>query len=156
MTRAEGLAERLARLEAKQQVGELLARYARMVDAADLDALRELFDPQIAWISPGRVELEGIDAVAAYYADWYASPYRDTRHHISNVTIVVSDDAAEATAESYYLELASYEELSVVGYGNYRDVFRKDEQGRWRIVFRKHSGRKGQCLGIRVCLCQLQ
>lgn len=131
------LEERIAQLEAREGVRDLLARYVRMVDGADLSALRELFARDVTWVSPGRVELSGLDAVAEYYANWFASPYRDTRHHVVNELIEVADDAGRATASSYYLELAAYDELSVVGFGGYRDVCERDGHGRWRIVHKE-------------------
>jgi uncharacterized protein (TIGR02246 family) len=131
------LAARVAALEAREGVRELLARYVRMVDGADMDALRELFAPDVTWVSPGRVTLDGLDAVAGYYADWFASPYRGTRHHLVNERIEVAGDGGRATAASYYLELAAYEELSIVGFGNYLDVCEREDDGRWRIAHKE-------------------
>ena len=131
------LEERIALLEAREGVRELLARYVRMVDGADLSALRELFARDVTWVSPGRVKLSGLDEVAAYYADWFASSYRDTRHHVANVLIDVADGAGRATASSYYLELAAYDDLSIVGFGDYRDVCEREDDGRWRIVHKE-------------------
>lgn len=124
MTEGGGEAGRLVALEARAEVEEVLTRYARAVDAADLDAITDIFAPEIVWDSPGRVRLEGIEAVAEYYANWFASPYRDTRHHVTNLAIDVGAGGEDARVESYYLELASYDKLSIVGYGNYRDVCR--------------------------------
>jgi uncharacterized protein (TIGR02246 family) len=129
-----GLEARVRALEAREAVRDLLGRYVRAVDAADREALPELFAPDATWVSPGRAQLDGIDEIVRYYSDWFDSPFRDTRHHVCNVVVEVADDARSATADGYYLELASYDDLSIVGFGSYRDVCRCGEDGRWEIA----------------------
>lgn len=129
-----GLEDRVRALEAREAVRDLLGRYVRAVDAADREALPGLFAPDATWVSPGRARLEGIDEIVRYYGDWFDSSFRDSRHHVCNVVIEVDDDAQGATAGGYYLELASYDELSIVGFGEYRDVCRRRADGRWEIA----------------------
>ena len=131
------LEARIALLEAREGVRDLLARYARMVDAADVIALRELFAADATWVSPGRAEVSGLEEIAGYYENWFASPYRGTRHHIANTAIEVDAGADRATATSYYLELAAYDDLSIIGFGNYRDLCGRGEGGRWRILHKE-------------------
>lgn len=66
MTEEESLERRIARLEARAEIAELLARYAFLIDDHDFEALGELFAPDARFGSPGSAHA-GRDAIVAYY-----------------------------------------------------------------------------------------
>jgi len=124
---------RLRQLEARAAVQDLLGAYADAVDRQDVEALGLLFADDVEWVSPGRAEASGRAAVLDYYAAWFASPYRGSRHHVSNVVVGVAADGLEATARAYFFEVVAHGDASLVGWGNYVDVCAPDPDGRWRI-----------------------
>ena len=62
----ESLDRRIARLEARAEIAELLARYAFLIDDHEFDALGELFTPDARFGSPGSTHV-GREAIVANY-----------------------------------------------------------------------------------------
>src|SRR3984885_1816346 len=62
----ESLEPRIARLESRAEIGELLTRYALLIDDHDFDALGELFAPDARFGSPGSTHA-GREAIVANY-----------------------------------------------------------------------------------------
>lgn len=125
----EALARRLRRLEDLESVRGVLLAYPAAVDGRDLDALRRLFHPDAHLLS--RSDVHGRDAVLDYFARFFASGWRDTRHYVAN--LVVGVDGDEATATSYYHQTAVVDGQSVIGWGTYRDRLARTDEG-WRIT----------------------
>ena len=63
---AESLERRIARLESRAEIAELLARYAFLIDDHEFDALGELFTPDARFGSPGSTHT-GREAIVANY-----------------------------------------------------------------------------------------
>ena len=62
----ESVERRIARLEARAEIAELLARYAFLIDDHEFDALGELFAPDARFGSPGSTHV-GREAIVANY-----------------------------------------------------------------------------------------
>jgi hypothetical protein len=95
----------LARLVAKQDVADLLARYLRSIDRGDVEGLRACY-------LPGATEDHGgvFTGDAQAYVDSVAATLVHPRavgsHALTNVLVEVGDDATTAVAESYVLAFA--------------------------------------------------
>jgi hypothetical protein len=122
--------ERLARLEAAEDVRRLIVGYATACDAQDPEMLRPIFASDVVLTAPG-LSLSGAEAVLSFYADVWASTPVARRHFITNTSInELTPDQAEAT--SYFLFVSSAESIPKVGWGTYRDTFARREG---RLVF---------------------
>jgi SnoaL-like domain len=133
----EGLAARQARTEAREQITEVLHRYARGWDREDEAAIRDCFWPE---------STHQHGAFKGLSQDFVAASYKATRHvklmshMITNVSIEV--DGARALAESYFFAL--HRRPSKTGPGNvdwilkgrYLDRFER-RGDTWKIVHRR-------------------
>ncbi len=126
---SEGLVRRLQRLEDLECVRGVLLAYPAAVDGQDLEALRRLFHTDVHLVS--RSDVHGREAALDYFARFFASNWRDTRHYVAN--LVVGVDGDEATATSYYHQTAVVDGQSVIGWGTYRDRVARTDQG-WQIT----------------------
>jgi ketosteroid isomerase-like protein len=122
--------ERVARLEAIEEVRATMARYVRAVDEDGLGALAAVLAPEVVLRNP--TAHEGRDAVLAYYRTFFESGVTVSRHHTANVVVELeSPDRARFSA--YFLVLIGRGGRSYVGWGNYRDVLER-RAGHWLIV----------------------
>jgi len=124
--------------EAHEAIRNLLGRYCELMDAAEWDALGDLF-AGAALVGPGgAVVADGAVAVAALYERGTklhnGSPR--TRHVTSNTIIDV--DGETATARSAYVVFQSADgfPLQPIITGRYQDSF-LCEAGRWRFARRQ-------------------
>ena len=125
--------ERLARLEAKDAIRELKARYAQACDAGfDLDALRQLFAPEAVFDAGEFGRFDGRDAILAYYAT-VPDAISWGLHYIAGPTITVSDDLQTAEGTWYFLQPATMADRAVWIMGTYRDAYRRDDD-EWRFA----------------------
>lgn len=122
--------ERLAKLEAKDAIRELKARYAQVCDSGfDLDELRGLFASDAVFDAGGFGRFDGRDAILEYYAT-VPDAISWGLHYIAGSTIAVSDDAQTAHGTWYFLQPATMAERAVWIMGTYRDEYRRDG-GEW-------------------------
>ncbi len=126
--------QRIADLLAKQEITEVLYRYSRATDRADLDLLRSVFHPNAhddhgMYVGP----IEGL--IERWKTPSRAYPI--TQHAISNILIDL--DGAAANVESYFNAVhrkkdatGAWDELLR---GRYLDRF-EQRDGVWRIAKR--------------------
>ena len=122
-----------------EAIRALIHRYAELIDLGDLNAVAALFTHG-TWSSPGRgTPLRGAEQVRhAYDGVILYDGIPSTKHVISNVTIEVADDAATATARSYFTVLQARPDLPLqpIIAGRYHDRFERAD-GRWRFADRQ-------------------
>jgi len=116
------------------QVGNLIARYAELIDAGDFDGLGELLGRASvgAVDSPGL--LTGRDALARLFTSTtrrYPDGTPGTKHVTTNLILDVDEEAGTASARSYFTVLQAVPGLPLqpIVAGRYRDRFERDETG---------------------------
>lgn len=130
--------DRLDRLEAAEAIRNLKARYFRLMDTKQWDALRHLFAADLKVVTPeGAIYVEGGDAYAA-----------SLRHSLENAVschqglvgeIEVHDDgtASAVWAMQDVIEWADAHPRTgwkaILGRGHYHETYRV-EDGAWRIA----------------------
>ena len=124
------LEERLARLEACEEIRNLVARYAVLIDARDLDALVELFVDDVRVTR----QLRGREAMRELI-DGLVSQFTTSVHFVGAQTLdFVDEDHAEGVV--YCKAEHEYGEQWIVMAIQYWDRYERRE-GRWLFVGRK-------------------
>lgn len=133
------LARRVARLEAREEIGELMAEYLYLADRdPDADKVAALFAEDAVWEPRGNFALEqepseGREAIRELFA---ALPQTMSfgAHYVTNAVIEVGADLETARGRWHTLELLTKEnptvELAAVAWYD-NDFVRVD--GRWRF-----------------------
>ncbi len=124
-------------LVAREEIRDLVARYAHHADAGRLDELVALFAEDGLLQIDDREPLRGRDAILAFLASTRSgaseSPAaRSIRHHVSSLRIDVSARDA-ATGSSYFLVVT---QRGPDHWGRYRDRYAVSE-GRWVFAARQ-------------------
>ncbi len=113
-------------------ITDILHAYCRALDEMDLDAIPALFTEDCVVSYGPRLESRGAARLAADLARLWR--WRRTSHHLSNVTVTVTGDAADAV--SYVLAWHEAPDgRTATLYGQYRDRLRRMPAG-WRIAAR--------------------
>ncbi len=100
--------ERLARLEARAEIGDLVARYAHGADRGNDPAImRTLFTPDATWSAAGFAALEGREAITKGLADIAASRVLWSIHFMVSPHIVLSPGGRSARCHWYLWELCT-------------------------------------------------
>lgn len=125
---------RLARLEARFAIQDVMYRYAECVDLARFEDLGALFRHGAIFAS-GEEPIRGADKVRRFYAATnkvHADGTLRTRHLASNPIIEVESGGARATARSYFVVLQATDAvpLQPIVAGRYHDRFHVVE-GEW-------------------------
>jgi hypothetical protein len=137
LTDLEALRAELQRLRDHEEIRQLLYRYARGVDRADLDLIRSVYaadgtDHHGAFDGPGRDFAQVVCDKATETWDTVGN------HHITNVLIEVDGD--QAKAEVYFLALHPHHRdgttLMAVMSGRYIDQLERAD-GKWGIKRRR-------------------
>jgi uncharacterized protein (TIGR02246 family) len=123
----------------EQEIRSVLARIAQLADMGELADYGRQFTEDAVWEMPGvpvkRGRAEIVAAGAARRASGEAGPGSHTRHAVG--TVAVTMDGDQAVADSYwqfYVDTASAPRLQLMGH--YRDTFRREVDGRWRLAQR--------------------
>jgi hypothetical protein len=130
--------DRLERLEAIEEIRSLKARYFRLMDTKQWDALRGVFASDLKVLTPeGQVYTEG--------GDTYAAALRNSLEHAISChqglagEVEVGEDGS-ASAIWAMQDVISWEDRhprtgwkSILGRGHYHETYRR-EGGRWRIA----------------------
>ncbi len=124
--------EKLDLLQSTQQIKQLPMRYGLAVDSRNIDALMELFVPdvQVGKDLRGRAELE----------KWYRkalSSIQRTIHLVGNHILSFSD-ADHATGVVYCRDEVESDGVWTLGHIQYWDTYERQE-GRWYFVRRRYT-----------------
>ncbi len=121
-----------------QEITALVHSYARLLDAGDVDAVVALFEHS-SWRSwPEGSNLHGSAAVRPVYEKLMArSAERQTKHLITNLSVVVDPDGSSASSHCCWTVLrgAPGKRIEIDLSGQYADAFEKVATG-WRFTDR--------------------
>lgn len=125
--------DRIEKLLARAEIGDLKSRYLRCLDAKDWTGLREVLHPDARLDHPQIGGHTGADAVV--HAVRERIGLRVTVHHGHNAEIRLT--GSHSALGWWALHSVSYDPergpaTATTGYGEYRDEFRRTEDG-WRI-----------------------
>ena len=129
----ESLARRIARLEARAEIAELLATYAFLIDDHDFEALGELFTPDARFGSPGSVQAGRENIVAFYRARGELYPV--SLHEARGFVLRFVDDGHAHGQVQGYSEQASGQHTVVTSF-RYADEYVR-LNGRWCFASRQ-------------------
>ena len=129
----EPLDRRIARLEARAEIAELLAQYAFLLDDHEFDALGDLFAPDARFGSPGSMHV-GRDAIVANYRA-LGEVYRVTLHEARGFVLEFADDDHARGEVLGFSEQASDQHTVVTSFRYADEYVRLD--GRWRFASRQ-------------------
>jgi 3-phenylpropionate/cinnamic acid dioxygenase small subunit len=126
--------------ESYQGITTLLFRYAEYMDAADFDAVAELFANAVLTNEGVDGEVRGGEAIARLYRRTnrvHDDGTLRTRHITTNVIVDIDEDAGSASARSAFvvLQQTSRLPLQAVVTGRYRDRFTR-RAGAWEFAQR--------------------
>lgn len=130
--------DRLDRLEAAEAIRNLKARYFRLIDTKQWDALRGLFTGGMQVVTPGgRVWMEGGDAYAASLRFGLESAVSCHQGLTGEIEVV---DAASARGIWAMQDVITWADRhpregwkAILGRGHYHETYRR-EDGEWRIA----------------------
>jgi uncharacterized protein (TIGR02246 family) len=126
------LAERLAVLEAKEEIRAFIAQYCALNDAlTEVDALVRLFAEDAVMRNPAGVH-EGRDAIHTYYRNFFDTGTLFARHHVVNQVITIVEPG-RARHDAYFIAMLGRDAQSKIVYGRYADTLVKRD-GRWQFV----------------------
>lgn len=130
------LEARIARLEARQAIADLVTMYAVACDEHDMDTLMDLFAEDAVFTSPsGLMMADGRSAIEEMFVNLFkvrGPAYHWTHDHIINVD---ANDPLKATGRIYSHAETSPHGVTSLAAMRYDDVYRC-ENGRWRFQSR--------------------
>jgi len=138
MTALPSAEERLARLEARAEISDLVARYAQGADRKNDPAiLGPLFADDAVWTAEGFGDLVGRDAIASGLAAIAAARVLWSIHYMVSPLVELAEDGRTARCHWYLWELCTLSEGtrptdSWFG-GWYESALAKTENG-WRFT----------------------
>jgi 3-phenylpropionate/cinnamic acid dioxygenase small subunit len=137
-----GLDDRIAALEAREAIRELIYAYGRALDTRDFVAFSALFAPQRGTWDGGFGSATGREAIfelmdeSIGHAD---QPVAPRSHHVfTNIQIEVDGDAATATTKWIFVVPSESGEPRWMYLGHYDDRFVR-EDGQWYFLLRRAS-----------------
>ena len=121
-------------------VGNLIARYAELIDAGDFDRVADLLGR--AAVGADGSLLSGRDAILALYTSTtrrYPDGTPGTKHMTTNLQLDVDDSTGAARARSYWMVFQAVPGLPLqpILAGRYHDVFARDDGG-WYFTERRY------------------
>ena len=139
--------------ESERQIRDLMLRYAELQDAADWDAIAELFADAdfeatsgVSWRGQEIADRRRVNVVT------YDDGTPRTKHLTTNLEIEVDEEHGTATAHSYYTILQATDDLPLqpIGAGRYVDRFQRVD-GEWRFAHRRsHLDLRGHFTEFRL------
>lgn len=123
--------QRLAVLEAKEEIRAFIAQYCALNDAlTEVDALVELFAQDAVMRNPAGTH-EGRDAIHTYYTNFFKGGTQFARHHVVNQVITI-ETQERARHDAYFIAALGRDGESKIVFGSYADTLVKQD-GRWRF-----------------------
>jgi 3-phenylpropionate/cinnamic acid dioxygenase small subunit len=123
--------------DAKQEIAEVLVRYATAIDRRDWQLFRTCFTVDVQADYGDIGTWDSADALAAYMATTHAD-MGHTMHRLSNVAISVDDDAATARTYVDVILMSPDGQTGINAVGFYDDALRCTGEG-WRITHRRFT-----------------
>ena len=131
-TRLAALERQQTFIQARQDLGQTIARYARSLDEQCDDDLAELFTDDVVLQSRPWTQRPLVGKPLALKAlRNYRRAFQCPRHFITNQQLAIND-AGTASGYAAWLVVQSREEQSYCGWGSYEWDFRY-EDGLWKI-----------------------
>ena len=128
--RVAALEEKVAELQAMEDIRKSIVTYARALDEGRPELLDDLFTSDaMLHTTPWGKPQHGKDKVIRTFTH-YLERFQNPRRYFANEEISVEGESAQAF--SYWLVTQEREGNSIIGWGTYRWDFRK-EDGRWKI-----------------------
>ena len=133
MSHDDHLERRLRRLEDREEIGELVARYGLVMDNRDVDAIHDLFTPDVEIRSgDGVMNVVGRDEAVAMFEGRFS--VLGPSNHFTHDRIITFDESDPDHARGLVL---SHAEMNRKGRAmltaiRYEDEYRRDET-RWRF-----------------------
>jgi len=127
--------QRLARLEAIEDIRQLKARYFQACDRKQPDIVRECFAPGPIDLRYGRIgTFSDREAMLAVFTELACQPHIVEMHHGQNPRIEVLDaDNATGTWGLYYYLIDTRRQTVTQLAGFYEDAYTRSD-GQWRIT----------------------
>jgi len=129
----QSLEVRIARLEARAQIQDLLVRYTLLIDEHEFEALGDLFASDARFGSPGSAHV-GRAAIVANYRK-LGELYPVTLHEARGSIIELVDDDHATGRVVGFSEQANAEHTVITSFRYYDDYARVD--GRWCFASRE-------------------
>jgi 3-phenylpropionate/cinnamic acid dioxygenase small subunit len=123
--------------EAKQDIADVLVRYATAIDRRDWGLFRTCFSPDVQADYGEIGTWASADAIAEYMAIAHAQ-MGHTMHRLSNFEIRVDDDAATARSYVDVILMSADGQTGLNAVGFYDDDLRCTGEG-WRITRRRFT-----------------
>jgi hypothetical protein len=115
-------------------IKRLKARYCRCVDERDWAGLRSLFTDDAAFESDALVNVSGPDEFVRQASAIVGDRTSVHQVHSPDIVLTGSYTASGVWSEDDYVEvLGSEGPIGVHAYGYYREHYRRDSSGEWRI-----------------------
>jgi 3-phenylpropionate/cinnamic acid dioxygenase small subunit len=121
----------------RQDIGELLVRYASAIDLRDWDLFRTCFTPDCRADYQGIGAWDDLDGLAGFMVEVHRA-MGPTQHRISNAAIAVTGDRASARTYVDMVGLAPDGASGVNALGWYDDELVRTGDG-WRIASRRYT-----------------
>lgn len=122
---------------AKQEIIDVLMRYATGIDRRDWSLFRTCFTPDVHAEYEGLPVWDGVDVITAYMTEVHA-PMGHTLHRLSNHAIEVSGSTARARTYVDAVLMAADGATGVNAVGFYDDELVNGPDG-WRILRRRFT-----------------
>jgi len=125
-------------------VGNLIARYAELIDLGDFDGVADLLGDAAVGEGDSPSLLTGRDAILAMFTSTtrlYPDGTPGTKHVTTNLILEIDDEAGTATARTYWMVLQAVPALPLqpILAGRYHDRFqRSGTDGSWRFSERRY------------------
>ena len=135
MTVEKGLEQRLARLEAIEDIRQLKARYFHACDHKQPDVVRECFAAGPIELRYGRIgNFDDREQMLAVFTELACQPHIIEMHHGQNPRIEVQDaDNATGVWGLYYYLIDTRRQIVTQLAGYYEDAYARRD-GQWRII----------------------
>ena len=129
------LEDRIDRIEAREQIGELLAHYARCVDAQDAQGVGAAFTEDGEVCNPGMPALKGRTRIAKLYGKLL--PALRTSSHLIGAQQVLFVSSEKALVHAAFQAWDSYRAdgaLDCFSFGFYEVEAVREADGEWRMA----------------------
>jgi len=128
--------------DAATALGNLIARYAELIDEGDFDGVADLLGEAAVGQGDSPSLLTGRDALAALFTSTtrrYPDGTPRTKHVTTNLILDIDEEAGTAAARSYWTVFQAVDGLPLqpILAGRYHDRFERDGQA-WHFSERRY------------------